>query len=115
MRHRGIAKDENAALERFPKAAALALALGAAAAPAWSGDVGQGADLYRRHCASCHGSGGRPVLPGAPDFTRPTALLKSDPALLRTIRDGRNAMPAFQGLLRDREILDVVAHLRTLR
>ncbi len=80
-----------------------------------AGDVLAGADLYRRHCAICHGPDGRPVLPTAPDFTRPTALLKPDPTLLATIRGGRGAMPAYGGQLRDREILDIVTHLRTLR
>ncbi|HET9978625.1 MAG TPA: cytochrome c [Burkholderiaceae bacterium] len=82
---------------------------------AQAGDVLRGAELYRRHCASCHGNNGQPVLPAAPDFTRPTALLKPDLALLATVRSGRGAMPAYQGLLRDREILDIVTHLRTLR
>ncbi len=87
----------------------------AAAVPASAGDPARGADLYRQHCASCHGAGGRPVLPNAPDFTRHTALLKPDLALLASIRRGRGAMPAYDGVLRDRDILDVVAHLRTLR
>ena len=78
-------------------------------------DVNRGADLYRRHCSQCHGAGGRPVLPAAPDFSRPTALLKSDLALLASVRDGKGGMPGYQGQLRDREILDIVAHLRTLR
>lgn len=88
-----------------------------AGVPPWAGaaDPGQGAGLFRTHCANCHGSDGRPVLPGAPDLSRPTALLKPDPALLQSIRSGRGAMPAYQGLLRDRDILDIVAHLRTLR
>jgi mono/diheme cytochrome c family protein len=55
------------------------------------------------------------VLPGAPDFSRPTALLRSDLELMARIRDGRGGMPAYQGQLRDREMLDIVAHLRTLR
>jgi cytochrome c6 len=83
--------------------------------PAWGGDIARGADLYRLHCSSCHGAGGRPVLPAAPDFTQPTALLRPDPTLLSSIRQGRGAMPAYGGVLRDREILDIVAHLRTLR
>jgi cytochrome c6 len=83
--------------------------------PAAAADVAHGANLYRRHCTTCHGSGGQPVLPGAPDFSRPTALLRSDLDLLARIRDGRGGMPAYQGQLRDREILDIVAHLRTLR
>lgn len=78
-------------------------------------DVMQGAQLYRQHCTGCHGGDGRPVMPMAPDFSRPAALLKPDLALLGAIRGGRGAMPAYVGQLRDREILDIVAHLRTLR
>lgn len=91
----------------------LGLTLFALAAQA--GDSIGGARLYQMHCSTCHGSDGRPVMPTAPDFSRPTALLKPDLALLATIRAGKGAMPAYQGQLRDREILDIVAHLRTLR
>jgi mono/diheme cytochrome c family protein len=84
-------------------------------APAGAGDVFAGAALYRRHCANCHGPDGKPVLPAAPDFSRPTALLKPDLTLLAEVRSGRGAMPAYSGQLRDREILDIIAHLRTLR
>jgi cytochrome c6 len=84
-------------------------------AAAQAADPARGADLYRTHCIGCHGAGGRPVMPGAPDFSRPTALLKPDLALLATIRQGRAAMPAYEGQLRDREILDLVSHLRTFR
>jgi cytochrome c6 len=90
---------------------ALALLLPAARAA----DTSHGADLYRQHCANCHGGDGRPVMPGAPDFSRPTSLLKPDLALLGAVRSGRGAMPSYQGLLRDRDILDIVAHLRTFR
>lgn len=86
-----------------------------AALAAQAGDSIAGAPLYRTHCALCHGANGRPVMPTAPDFSRPTALLEPDPVLLATIRAGRGAMPAYQGQLRDREILDIVAYLRTLR
>ena len=96
----------------LPLAWALALALAGAA---HAGDTTRGAELYRSHCAGCHGNAGRPVLPGAPDFSRPTALLKPDTSLTATIRNGRGGMPAYAGLLREREMLDVVAHLRTLR
>jgi cytochrome c6 len=43
------------------------------------------------------------------------ALAKPDSVLVTTIRSGRGAMPAFGGMLRERELADVVAHLRTLR
>ncbi len=93
---------------------ALGVALLLAQGPSWAGDPAGGARLYRQHCAACHGSAGRPVLPSAPDLTRPTALLKPDLTLLAAIRGGRGAMPAYAGVLRDRDILDIVAHLRTL-
>ena len=41
--------------------------------------------------------------------------MQSDFALLESVRRGKNIMPAFAGVLRDREILDVIAYLRTLR
>lgn len=83
--------------------------------PAAAADPQRGAELYRNHCLACHGAGGKPVLPGAPDFSKPMALLKPDTTLLASIRQGRGAMPSYAGLLRDREILDLVAHLRTFR
>jgi mono/diheme cytochrome c family protein len=92
----------------------LAVALSWCAA-AGAADALKGAELYRDHCSQCHGNDGRPVLPTAPDFSRPTALLKSDLTLLASIRAGRGGMPAYQGQLRDREILDIVSHLRTFR
>lgn len=90
--------------------AALSVAHDARAA-----DVFRGGDLYRRHCAQCHGDDGRPVMPTAPDFTRRERLLQPDPVLLQTLRTGKGAMPGYQGLLRDRDLLDVIAFLRTLQ
>lgn len=97
------------------KRAGVATLVLCAATAAPAADVARGADLYGRLCASCHGPGGRPQLPGTPDLSRPTALLKPDLALLAAVRDGKGAMPAYQGQLRDREILDIVGYLRTLR
>lgn len=113
-----VANFGNPATRGFPKAASrllLGLALLSGGAPLQAADVIKGADLYRQHCASCHGARGRPQMVGAPDFSQPAALLKPDMTLLQSIRAGKGAMPAYQGLLRDRELLDIVAHLRTLR
>jgi cytochrome c6 len=85
------------------------------AGDASAADVFRGGELYRRHCAQCHGDDGRPVMPTAPDFTRRERLLQPDPVLLQTLRAGKGAMPAYQGLMRDRDLLDVIAYLRTLQ
>lgn len=77
-------------------------------------DIGKGKQLFAAHCAVCHGQGGRSVMPGAPNFDRGEGLLRPDFTLLAAIRTGKNAMPAYQGLLADRDILDVIAYLRTL-
>jgi cytochrome c6 len=98
-----------------PRPALLFVCAMLAVASARAGDALRGAELYRQHCSTCHGAGGRPVLPTAPDFTRHDSLLKPDLALLASIRKGRGAMPAYDGVLRDRDLLDIVTHLRTLR
>ena len=117
-----IANFGNARHTHFPNATAPVLRragvgalLIAACTGAQAADVIKGSELYRQHCASCHGNNGRPQMVGAPDFSQPTALLKPDMTLLQSIRTGKGAMPAYQGLLRDRDLLDIVAHLRTLR
>lgn len=93
---------------------ALALAVLLACGAAHGADSNKGGQLYGRHCAICHGASGRPVMPNAPSFERGDALLKPDMSLLAAIRAGKNAMPAFQGRLADRDIMDVIAYLRTL-
>lgn len=93
----------------------IALLLLGVAHAAWPADPMRGGTLYTIHCAGCHGATGRPELAGAPDFTRPGALMKPDPTLIATLRHGRGAMPAYGGVLRERELLDLVAHLRTLQ
>jgi cytochrome c6 len=80
----------------------------------YAADAFKGQRTYMTHCAICHGQTGRAVLPGAPNFARGEGVLKPDFTLLATIRTGRNAMPAFQGILSDRDIMDVIAYVRTL-
>ncbi len=54
-------------------------------------------------------------MPEAPNFARGERLLQSDISLLNAMRIGRGAMPGYMGILSDREILDVISFLRTLR
>jgi cytochrome c6 len=91
------------------------IAAGACAAPVRAGDLARGSQIYALHCATCHGPSGQGGIPGTPKFNRGERLLQSDLALAETVRRGKNVMPSFAGVLRDREILDVIAYLRTLQ
>jgi cytochrome c6 len=101
---------------RFPFSGTIGLCLVALclAVPAHAADPDNGRGVYEKHCALCHGNKGAPTWPGAPDFRRAASLMKSDGQLLTTIRYGKGVMPAYLGVLRDKELLDVTAYLRTL-
>jgi len=92
----------------------MILAAGAAG-PAFAAGFGPGAPVYERHCASCHGSDGKPLLPGTPDFTRGESLLKSDRELMDAVRFGVGSMPGFDQLIDREGLLNVVFFIRTLR
>lgn len=94
---------------------AFAALLAAAAAASHAADAIKGQQLYRTHCAGCHGAAGMSALPNAPSFARGERMMQPDRALLASIRSGRGAMPAFVGVLSDRDTLDVIAYMRTLR
>jgi len=87
----------------------------AAVVPVGAADVIKGAQIYAKHCASCHGPGGISVMPGAPHLARGERMMQPDLALLSSLKTGKNAMPAYIGILADRDILDVIAYSRTLR
>lgn len=78
-------------------------------------DIANGARIYNTHCIGCHGINGRAVMPGVPVFATGDRLLQPDFVLMQTIKTGKNIMPPFLGILRDQEIFDVIAYLRTLR
>lgn len=82
---------------------------------AWAANPTNGQRLYTRHCASCHGDDGRPVTIGTPEFSRRSrTMFQTDRVLMDKIKNGQGTMPAFAGILRDGEILDVIAYTRTL-
>lgn len=74
----------------------------------------KGGVLYTVHCADCHGASGISIMPDAPNFARNESLMQPDAYLLIAINNGSNAMPSYQGILSDHDILDVIAYLRTL-
>ena len=81
-------------------------------APGGEAASGVGADVYRKSCASCHGTKGQggigPSLVGVADRL-------SEDEHLDTVRNGRDGaqMQGFEGTLTDDEIAAVVAHERT--
>lgn len=78
-------------------------------------DRARGHDLYLKHCASCHGVDGRSVLPNTPQLSLNQGMMQPDIVLLNKLRMGQGQMPPFFGLLSDKDILDVIAYLRTVR
>jgi len=77
-------------------------------------DIGNGRQVYQRHCAMCHGQNGDSVMAGAANFNRGEGLFQSDHSLLKRIKSGKNACPAYRGILREQEIFDAIAFIRTL-
>ncbi len=95
-------------------ASALAFLSVACITPAQAGNPFAGKDLYVKHCSNCHGERGESKLIGVPNFSHGEVIISStDPMLLESIKMGKGTMPAFRGLLKDTELLDVIAYMRT--
>lgn len=95
----------------FFKAAWLFLLL---ADISYAADPKRGGELYATHCMVCHGASGIGVMPNTPNFAQNEALMQPDSSLLVSISSGKGIMPAYQGILTDQDILDVIVFLRTL-
>ena len=79
-----------------------------------AGDPFVGNQVYQEHCVSCHGASGKAVISSTPDFSgNPMLLAKPDMQLRETILHGRNLMPAFVGILKEKQIMDVISYIRT--
>jgi len=109
--------------------ASPAVAVSAPARTADASQLARGAEIYRAHCAACHGSHAQGALrwhqPG-PDGKYPAPPLDGSAhawhhpygALQQTIRDGTlrlgGSMPAWRGKLSEQEIAAVIAHFQSL-
>ena len=76
------------------------------------------AATYKAKCAMCHGADGKGsptgLKMGAHDFTSADVQKQTDAQLTETITKGKNKMPAYDGKLKDTEIKDLVAFIRSL-
>ena len=79
----------------------------------YAGNPMVGAGLYSKHCAKCHGGNGRATMAGTPDLIVHKLISKSNEQLLNTLKTGRGIMPAFQGLLTEDQMDDILAYLKT--
>lgn len=99
------------------------------AAPAASkGDLSKGKTIFTQSCASCHGAAGKGDGPAAaalnpkPANLTDTAVMSklNDATLTKVISKGGTAlgksplMPAFNGQLKQQDIKDVIAYIRSL-
>ena len=80
----------------------------------FAGDPTKGRGIYASRCAGCHGVNGLPSMAAIPNFTMGQGLMKPDQEIMGFIKKGKSVMPGFEGVLTDEEILDVIAHIRTL-
>lgn len=79
---------------------------------AGSTDAVDGAAIYKKYCVLCHGAKGNLGLNGSKDLTA-SALTKEERMIL--IKNGKNAMTPFSGILSDEEIEAVAEYTFTLK
>ena len=91
-------------------------------------DAAAGEEIYAQYCALCHGEQGRGdgslsanLDPKPRDHTDGAYMnALTDDHLLKVVSEGGGAaglapiMPAWQGILSEQQILDVIAFVRTL-
>jgi cytochrome c6 len=96
--------------------AVLAIGLSLLISPAAAQDA---ATTFKAKCAMCHGTDGKGETPagkkmGAHDFASPEVQKMSDAELTQVLEKGKNKMPGYAGKLKDSEIKELVAYVRTL-
>ncbi len=83
------------------------------ATPVLAGDAANGAKVFSANCAACH-SGGKNAIQANKTLQK-DALEKygmdSLEAITNQVYNGKNAMPAFRGRLKDQQIEDVATYV----
>ena len=102
--------------------AAIVFAYPASPSSAASGESTAGpAELFSRHCASCHGKDGRAKglkakAKGARNLTAPDWQARvSDERIFNAINNGKGKMPAFGKKLSEAEVDSLVQYVRGLK
>lgn len=95
--------------------ACLAALTAALPGRAQAADLVEGKRHYTAYCSGCHGIDGMSLRPQAPRLALGERMAQPDFVLVNTLKSGFGTHPSFLGLLNDRELLDVVSYVRTLR
>ncbi len=90
------------------------LACGALMLCATSAVAQDAAGTYKAKCAMCHGADGKGGKMGTRDFASAEVKAETDAQLVEIVAKGKNKMPAYDGKLKDTEIKDLVAYIRSL-
>lgn len=91
------------------------IALAALPVRALAADLVAGKRHYTAYCAGCHGADGMSLRPQAPKLALGERMAQPDFMLVSTLKSGFGTHPSFLGILNDRDLLDVVSYVRTLR
>lgn len=83
--------------------------------------MNRGEKLFVQRCSVCHGEGatgdgpgGRALAPKPADLTLAFTQAQSQGALYWKIAEGRGAMPAWSGILKDNERWNLVNYIKSL-
>lgn len=89
------------------------------AMPAYAGDVAAGKQVFEKNCATCHLGGDNVVI--SSQTLKQEALEQylfnygtehNVEAIVYQVANGRGAMPAFQGRLSNKDIVNVAAYVK---
>jgi len=85
--------------------------IAACASPAVAQDA---AATYKTKCAMCHQPDGKGGKMGTRDFASPEVQKETDAELTTIITKGKGKIPAYETTLKDTEIKDRIAYVRSL-
>lgn len=78
-------------------------------------DIAPGERIYLVFCSGCHGVNGIAAYEHSPSFAFGEQLDKSDAVLMRSLQEGTQGMPSWEGKLFHYELQEVLQFIRTLR
>lgn len=76
------------------------------------GDIAEGEKLYNQYCVLCHGKDGKLQLNGAFDITTSQLTINER---IELMKNGRNLMTPFEGILTEDEMRSIATYAITLK